>query len=176
MDNCRIIDENGAVKKAAAFVRAHPQGVHPQRLWRYNPDNKNDLRQIRTIVRFCRRPVAALRFYPQGGRGRPPLRCRCWGVSGDYFAAFVLLLPAFSLVHTWSTGHGVGVAHHAAAPAHHLVREGIDLLAVDDDRAAGEARRAVIVEGRSCRDVHSTAGDDEIAVGVDAVGVPPGPW
>ena len=58
-------------------------------------------------------------------------------------------------------------AHPAeAAHAHHLVRNGVDLLPVDDYRAAGEGDAAVNVEGGAAGDVDGSAGNDEVAVGI----------
>ena len=62
-------------------------------------------------------------------------------------------------------------AHHAAAAAHHLVGKRGDLLAVDVDRAAGEGRGSVVVKTGIAVDADGAAGDDDIAVGVDAVGI-----
>ena len=63
------------------------------------------------------------------------------------------------------------IAAHAAATAHHLIGNLGDLLAVDVDGAAVELRRAVVIEGGIAVDADGAAVDDDIAVGVNAVGV-----
>ena len=57
------------------------------------------------------------------------------------------------------------------AAAHHLVGNGVDLDAVDDDGAAVKLRGPVVVEGGIPCYVDGSAVYDDIAVGVDPVGV-----
>lgn len=60
---------------------------------------------------------------------------------------------------------------HAAAAAHHLIRNGIELLSVDNDRPAVVGRSTVVVKAGVAGHVDGAAVDDQIPVGVDAVRV-----
>ena len=78
-----------------------------------------------------------------------------------------LLTPHSSLLK--SSSHA---AAHTASAAHHGLRNGIDLLTVNDDRAAVILCRTVIVEGRHLSgNVNGTSVYNDIAVSVNGVGI-----
>ena len=62
-------------------------------------------------------------------------------------------------------------AKAAHSSAHHLVRKRGNLLTVYVHCAAGEGYTAIIVESRIAVYGNSTSGDDDIAVGIDAIGI-----
>ena len=70
-----------------------------------------------------------------------------------------------------TAGTSSEAAPAAEAAAHHLVGDRADLLSVHRDCSAGEACSPVIVKAGIAVDADRSSGDDDIAVGVDAVGV-----
>ena len=88
------------------------------------------------------------------------------GIAGETVLSF---LPAGETVLAFHPAGETAPAAHAAA--HHLAGERGDLLAVYIHCAAGKACAAVVIERGSGVNRDGAAGDDDVTVGVNSVGV-----